>query len=70
MAYSNQLVDKRVIERNILKGLVDPEQHKRELEALPDTEQNAVLVSVDGASMDDDDEDDIEDDEEEDDTED
>ena len=62
MAYSNQLVDKRVIERNIVKGLVDPEQHKRELEALPDTEQNAVLVSVDGASMDDDD--DLEDDDE------
>ncbi len=64
MAYSNQLVDKRVIERNIVKGLVDPEQHKRELEALPDTEQNAVLVSVDGASIDDDD-DDLEDEDEE-----
>ena len=70
MAYSNQLVDKRVIERNIKKGLVDPEQHKRELEALPDTEQNAVLVSLDGSSVDNDDDiDDIDDQDDEDDEE-
>ncbi len=57
--YSNQLVDKRVVERNIAKGLVDPELLKRQLEALPDTEQNAVSVSLDG---DNDNDDDMEDD--------
>lgn len=70
MAYPNQLVDKRVIERNIVKGLVDPEQHKRELEALPDTEANAVLVSLDGVDADEDIDDDDSDDEEEDEAED
>lgn len=64
--YSNQLIDKRVVERNIAKGLVDPEALKRQLEALPDTEQNAVSVSLDG-DIDDDIDDDI--DEEEDDEE-
>lgn len=59
MAYSNQLVDKRVIERNIKKGLVDPARHQSELEALPDSEANAVVVSLEGVE---DDDDDIEDD--------
>ncbi len=72
MAYSNQLIDKRVVERNIAKGLVDPEEYKKSLEALPDREANAVAVSYE-ASMDDDDDiddiDDIDDDVEEDDDE-
>jgi hypothetical protein len=68
MAYSNQLIDKRVVERNIAKGLVDPEEYKKSLEALPDREAQAVAVSYE-ASMDDDDDDidDIDDDVEEDD---
>ncbi len=62
--YSNQLIDKRVVERNIAKGLVDPELHKQQLEALPDTEPNAVSVSLDGDNDTDDDiDDDIEDEE-------
>jgi hypothetical protein len=77
MAYSNSLIDKRVVDRNIAKGLVDPEQLKVQIEALPDVESNCVKIIVDGTrietvedsgSFDDDldDEDDVEDDDEED----
>ncbi|MFM2419493.1 MAG: hypothetical protein RL385_4216 [Pseudomonadota bacterium] len=48
MAYSNSLIDKRVVDRNIAKGLVDPEQLKALIEALPDSESNCVKVSLDG----------------------
>jgi hypothetical protein len=67
MAYDNFLIDKRIVERNITKGLVEPEALKKQIEALPDREQNCVHVSVDGdASDDDDDIDDIDDEEEDD----
>lgn len=64
MAYDNSLIDKRVVERNIKKGLVDPELLKTEIEGLPDREANCVNVSLDGDSADDidDDFDDEEDD--------
>jgi hypothetical protein len=72
MAYDRFLIDKRVVERNIAKGLVDPNEYKRAVESLPDTEQNCVHVSLDGDSgaaddsYDDEDDDlDDEDDEEE-----
>lgn len=61
MAYDNFLIDKRVVERNIAKGLVDNEALKRQIEALPDREQNCVRVSLDGDAEDDDDDDDIDD---------
>ena len=48
MAYDNFLIDKRVVERNIAKGLVDPAELKKHIEALPDRESNLVHVSVDG----------------------
>jgi hypothetical protein len=54
MAYDNSLVDKRVVERNIAKGLVDSETLKKQIEALPDREQNCVRVSLDGESEDED----------------
>jgi hypothetical protein len=54
MAYDNFLVDKRVVERNIAKGLVDSETLKRQIEALPDREQNCVRVSLDGEADDED----------------
>jgi hypothetical protein len=76
MAYDNFLSDKRVVERNIKKGLVDPDELKKQIEALPDRESNLVHVSLEGATTDassdsleddidedDDDEDDDEDDE-------
>jgi hypothetical protein len=60
MAYDNSLIDKRVVERNIAKGLVDGEALKKQIEALPDREQNCVRVSLDGETDDDDDDDDDE----------
>jgi hypothetical protein len=75
MAYDDFLVDKRVVERNIKKGLVEEEALKRQIEALPDRESNLVHVSLeggaqaesssvdDGADLDDEDEDDDLDDE-------
>jgi len=81
MAYDNSLIDKRVVERNIKKGLVDPDELKQQIEALPDRESNLVHVSLEGTTTDagesvadediDDDDDDIddEDDDEDDDDE-
>jgi hypothetical protein len=66
MAYDNFLIDKRVVERNIAKGLVDPAEYKKVVEALPDRETNCVHVSLEGdggGSIDDDDDFDDEDDE-------
>jgi hypothetical protein len=63
MAYDNFLIDKRIVERNIAKGLVEPEAYKKQVEALPDRESNCVHVSVDGETSDeDDDDDDLDDD--------
>lgn len=58
MAYDNFLVDKRIVERNIAKGLVDREAYKNQIESLPDREASCVHVSVDGEVDDDDDIDD------------
>ena len=66
MAYDNFLIDKRIVERNIAKGLVDGEALKKQIESLPDREQNCIHVSLDGESA----EDDVEDDEDLDDDED
>lgn len=52
MAYDNFLIDKRVVDRNIAKGLVDGDELKKHIEALPDREQNCVHVSLDGDSSD------------------
>ena len=70
MAYEDFLIDKRVVERNIKKGLVEESELKKQIEALPDREQNLVHVSLEGRSEEpvddslDDDEDDEEDDDE------
>jgi hypothetical protein len=50
MAYDNFLIDKRVVERNIKKGLVEEDALKKQIEALPDRESNLVHVSVEGRS--------------------
>jgi hypothetical protein len=76
MAYDDFLVDKRVVERNIKKGLIEEEALKRQIEALPDRESNLVHVSLEGgvqaepayddsSELDDEDEDDEDDDEDE-----
>ncbi|MDB4977553.1 MAG: hypothetical protein JWN48_5894 [Myxococcaceae bacterium] len=76
MAYDNFLIDKRVVERNIKKGLVEEDALKKQIEALPDRESNLVHVSLEGRaedapedSLDDAEDDDEEDDDEEDDDE-
>lgn len=69
MAYDNFLIDKRIVERNIAKGLVEPETLKKQIEALPDREQNCIHVSLDGevdGGADDIDDDDIADDDDDD----
>jgi hypothetical protein len=48
MAYDNFLIDKRVVERNIKKGLVEEDALKKQIEALPDRESNLVHVSLEG----------------------
>ena len=65
MAYDNFLIDKRVVERNIKKGLVEEDALKKQIEALPDRESNLVHVSLEGRSEDASD-DGIDDDEDED----
>ena len=74
MAYDNFLIDKRVVERNIKKGLVEEDALKKQIEALPDRESNLVHVSLEGRSdeasddsLDDEDDDDEDDDDEADD---
>jgi hypothetical protein len=68
MAYDNFLIDKRIVERNIAKGLVDNDALKKQIEALPDREQNCIHVSLDGeADAGEADLDDVEDDEDDDD---
>ena len=51
MAYDNFLVDKRVVERNIKKGLVDPEALRQQIDGLPDRESNCVHVSLEGGAQ-------------------
>lgn len=57
---TDTLLDKRVIERNIKKGLVSRETFEKHLSALPDVADQAETIQ---AKLGDDDEDDIDDDE-------
>jgi hypothetical protein len=41
MSYPDFLLDKRVLNRNIAKGLVDKKAYDKHLKALPDVEDNA-----------------------------
>jgi hypothetical protein len=50
MAYDNFLIDKRVVERNIKKGLVDQDELKKQIDGLPDRESNLVHVSLEGGT--------------------
>jgi hypothetical protein len=45
MPYPEFLVDKRVVQRNIAKGLVDPARLEKELTSLPDSQPNAEYVA-------------------------
>lgn len=42
-------MDKRVLERNITKGLISKEQYERHLADLPDTAGNCEVVEIEPA---------------------
>jgi hypothetical protein len=54
----NKLIDKRVAQRYLRKGIVDEKEHEKYMRALPDLADQAVPVE---ASMDSDDLDDLDD---------
>jgi hypothetical protein len=56
MAYSDKLVDKRVLDRNIRKGIVDPKEFEKQLAQLPDAAANAEWLEIPGSEIDDDEE--------------
>ena len=60
MAYQDFLIDKRILQRNIDKGLVDAKQFDKMLTALPDRADNATSAALE-AERDDEDEDEDED---------
>lgn len=49
MAYQDFLIDKRILERNIQKGLVDSEKYGKLVENLPDRAENVTSTSLDAA---------------------
>ncbi|MBK8171193.1 MAG: hypothetical protein IPK60_12725 [Sandaracinaceae bacterium] len=46
-SYSDSLIDKRVLKRNVAKGLVDAKEHDKNIKALPDQADNAETVGFD-----------------------
>lgn len=54
MANQDFLFDKRVLQRNVEKGLVDPKSVQKMLSSLPDAAENAAVTSVDALDTDDD----------------
>ena len=46
MAYKDFLIDKRIIQRNIDKGIVDGKQFDKHLTSLPDRAENAATAAV------------------------
>lgn len=46
MAYQDFLIDKRILQRNIDKGLVDPKQLDKLVASLPDRADNVATTQV------------------------
>ena len=57
MAYEESQVDKRVVKRNITKGIVDPKELQKQVQHLPDVSDNVDTVPNPGSTIDDDAED-------------
>lgn len=49
MEYQDFLVDKRIVQRNVEKGLVDPKVLERMIAQLPDRADNVAVTQVDEA---------------------
>lgn len=65
MAYKDFLIDKRILQRNIDKGVVDAKQFDKLLTSLPDRAENAATAAVEAdldTDLDDEDEDEDEED--------
>jgi hypothetical protein len=55
MAYKDFIIDKRIIQRNLDKGLVDSKQLEKLVAALPDRADNVAVTRVeDDLDLDDD----------------
>jgi hypothetical protein len=44
MSYPEFVIDKRVLHRNLAKGIVDPKEYEKQLAELPDMQENAAPV--------------------------
>ena len=47
MAYEDSMIDKRVVKRNIARGVVDPKELAKLLTQLPDRAANAEVIGDD-----------------------
>ena len=61
MAYPDNLIDKRIVGRNIRKGVVSKKDYDKQLAQLPDRAENAEWIGGQSESDEDDDEGDDED---------
>lgn len=52
MSYKDFLIDKRILQRNIDKGIVDSKQFEKLLSSLPDRADNAATASVEPDDVD------------------
>ncbi len=57
MSYPEFLIDKRVVQRNIAKGIVDSKELDKALSKLPDVQGNAEPMGIEPSRADDDAED-------------
>ena len=55
MAYEDSQIDKRVVKRNVAKGVVDAKELQKQIQHLPDVAENVDYVALPGASEGDDD---------------
>ncbi|MCZ7680841.1 MAG: hypothetical protein M5U28_19515 [Sandaracinaceae bacterium] len=46
MSYPEFLIDKRVVQRNIAKGIVDAKEYEKALAKLPDVQDNVEVAPL------------------------
>lgn len=52
MSKPEKVFDKRIVNRNLQRKLVSPQEYDQYLSALPDREDNAEVINLDGESND------------------